>query len=100
MDACIFATITLVDTTVLAELATSWPKTRRTVLVRERLACICLKPHFVRDVFERALEALRVSKHTREMIMVAAASFIFVRTRLRVGLASTPILSQVEIFCS
>ena len=38
--------------------------------------------------------------HTREMIMVAAVSFVFARTRLRVGLASTPKRSPVELFCS
>ena len=38
--------------------------------------------------------------HTREMIMVAAVSFVFARTRLRVGLAFTPKRSLVEVFCS
>ena len=53
-----------------------------------------------RDVLERALEGLKVCKHTREMIMVAAASFMFARTCLRIGLASTPTRSFVELFCS
>ena len=38
--------------------------------------------------------------HTREMIMVAAVSFMIARTRLRVGLASTPKRSLLELFCS
>ena len=59
-----------------------------------------LKPNLVRDVLERALEALKVCKHTREMSMVGAASFMFARTRLRVGLAPTPKRSIVELFCS
>ena len=37
--------------------------------------------------------------HTREMIMVAAVSFVFAHTRLRVGLASTPKRSLFELFC-
>ena len=35
--------------------------------------------------------------HTGEMTVVAAVSFIFARTRLRVGLASTPKNSLVEL---
>ena len=59
-----------------------------------------LKPNLVRDVLERALEALKVCKHTREMSMAGVASFIFTHTRSRVGLASTPKCSLVELFCS
>ena len=32
--------------------------------------------------------------------MVAVVSFMFARTRLRVGLASTPKRSLLELFCS
>jgi len=59
-----------------------------------------LKPNLVRDVFERALEAQKVCTYTRVMIIVAAASLMFARTRLRVGLAATPKRSLVELFCS
>ena len=58
----------------------------------------CLKPNLVKDVPEHTLEALKVCKHTREMITVAAASFIFAHMGLRIGLASTPKHSIVEFF--
>ena len=57
-----------------------------------------LKPNLVKDVSEHTLEALKVCKHTREMTTVAAASFIFANMHLRVGLASTPKHSLVELF--
>ena len=60
---------------------------------------MCLKPNLARDVFERALEEFKICRHTREMIMVPAASFMFARTYLRVSLAATPKRSLFLLFC-
>ena len=59
-----------------------------------------LRPNLARDILESALEALKVCTQTREMIMVAVASSMFARMRLRVDLAATPKHSLVELFCS
>ena len=62
---------------------------------------ICrVKPNHVRDILSARSKCSKGCTYTREMIMVAVVSSMFARTRLRVGLASTPKRSLVELLLS